>query len=134
MDKYTARINIKTILDGVLYHECLIDEMLDLVVGKGIEKQFFKKLLSNIEMLKNLGVMAIETKNFEKLRNTNDMYSMKFKGSNMNIRILYSFDALSSTIMLHCFYEKDDSSKESYAKHLPIAIARKREMEEIYEY
>ena len=84
-------------------------------------------------MLKFLGTNAIETKNFEKLKNADDLYSMKFKGKNMNLRILYSFDKTTSTVMLHCFYEKEGSGKDNYASHIPIAIERRREMEENYE-
>ena len=113
MDRYTAKIQIEDILNGVLFHEKVIDEILELVMDSGIESQFFKKLITNIELLKNLGTNVIQTKNFEKLKNIDDLYSMKFKGKNMNLRLLYSYDIQSSAIMLHCFYENDDSKKDS---------------------
>lgn len=65
MDKYKARMQIEDTLDGVLFHDDVIDEIFDLVMGSGIERQFFKKLISNIELIKNLGSKAIENKNFE---------------------------------------------------------------------
>ena len=133
MDRYTAKIQIEDALNGILFHRKVIDEILELVMGSGIEDQFFKKLITNIEMLKSLGPNVIQTKNFEKLKNTDDLYSMKFKGKNMNLRLLYSYDVQSSAIMLHCFYEKDDSGKGNYSSHIPIALERKQEMEKSYE-
>ena len=133
MDRYTAKIQIEDALNGILFHRKVIDEILELVMGSGIEDQFFKKLITNIEMLKSLGPNVIQTKNFEKLKNADDLYSMKFKGKNMNLRLLYSYDVQSSAIMLHCFYEKDDSGKGNYSSHIPIALERKQEMEKNYE-
>lgn len=52
MDKYKARMQIEDTLDGVLFHDDVIDEIFDLVMGSGIERQFFKKLISNIELIK----------------------------------------------------------------------------------
>lgn len=133
MDRYRAKIQIEDALSGVIFHKKVIDEILELVMGSGIEHQFFKKLITNIEMLKNLGPNAIQTKNFEKLKNADDLYSMKFKGNNMNLRLLYSYDIQLSAIMLHCFYEKEDSKKGNYSSHIPIALERKKEMEKSYE-
>ena len=130
MDRYKARMQIEDTLDGVLFHNAVIDEIFDLVMGSGIEKPFFKKLITNIELVKILGARVVETKNFEKLKDAEDLYSMKFKGKNMNLRMLFSYDAESSTIMLHCFYEREDSGKDSYSSHIPIAIKRKKEMVE----
>ncbi|MEG1470309.1 MAG: hypothetical protein RSC31_06660 [Anaerovoracaceae bacterium] len=48
----------------------------------------------------------------------------------MNLRMLYSFDKEFSVIFLHCFYEKEDSGRYRYDKHIPIALLRKQEMEE----
>lgn len=133
MDKYKARMQIEDTLNGVLYHDDIIDEIFDLVIGSGIEKPFFKKLITNIELVKILGARVVETKNFEKLKDAEDLYSMKFKGKNMNLRMLFSYDVKSSTIMLHCFYEREDSGKDSYSSHISIAIKRKKEMVESYE-
>ena len=133
MDRHKAKMQIEAIIDGVLFHDDVIDEILDLVVGSGIERQFFKKLISNIELIKSLGLKVIENKNFEKLKDADNLYSMKFKGKNMNLRMLYSYDIKSSTIMLHCFYEREDSGKDRYSSHIPIAIKRKKEMVESYE-
>ena len=133
MDKYKARMQIEDTLNGVLYHDDIIDEIFDLVIGSGIEKPFFKKLITNIELVKSLGARVVETKNFEKLKDAEDLYSMKFKGKNMNLRMLFSYDVESSTIMLHCFYEREDSGKDRYSSHIPIAIKRKKEMVESYE-
>lgn len=130
MDRYKARMQIEDTLDGVLFHNAVIDEIFDLVMGSGIEKPFFKKLITNIELVKILGARVVETKNFEKLKDAEDLYSMKFRGKNMNLRMLFSYDVKSSTIMLHCFYEREDSGKDSYSSHIPIAIKRKKEMVE----
>ena len=39
MDKYKARMQIEDTLDGVLFHDDVIDEIFDLVMGSGIERQ-----------------------------------------------------------------------------------------------
>lgn len=72
MDRYKARLQIEDTIDGVLFHDEVIDEIFDLVIGSGIERQFFKKLISNIELIKSLGSKVIETKNFEKLKDAKD--------------------------------------------------------------
>ena len=42
MDRHKAKMQIEAIIDGVLFHDDVIDEILDLVVGSGIERQFLK--------------------------------------------------------------------------------------------
>ena len=85
----------------------------------------------NIELIETLGMDVIQTNNFEKLKNANGLYSMKFKGKDMNLRMLYSYDENTETIMLHLFYERDDASKDSYEEHIPIALRRMHDWREV---
>lgn len=93
-------------MEIVSCHELVIDEIITLVVNAGITSQFIMLLEKNLTMIEELGVKIIQTNNFEKLKNADGIYSMKFKGKNMNFRMLYSFDKDFSVIFLHCFIKK----------------------------
>jgi len=128
MKKYTAKLKLKKLFERVQFHEKVIDEIRELVIGKGIEEQFINQLEKNLNILETFGLNAVQHGNFEKLKGCEDLFSMKFKGKNMNLRMLYSYDVFTEIIMLHFFYERDDSRKDSYEDHIPIALARKEEM------
>ena len=128
-NRYYAKLELMETFSKVLFHDKVIDEVMNLVIGKGIEEQFINAFHKNIELIERLGVNVVQLKNFEKLKGVDGLYSMKFKGKNMNLRMLYSYDVSSETIMLHFFYERDDSKKDRYVDHIPIAVARKKEME-----
>lgn len=124
MKRYQAEQRLYELLSKVKFHEDVIDEIINLVVKTGITDQFVKLLAKNIEMIETLGLEVVQNKNFEKLKDANGLYSMKFKGKNMNLRMLYSYDVDTNTIMLHLFYERDDSRRERYEDHIPIALQR----------
>lgn len=133
MKRYWKENRLKDILNNVQCHEKVFEEIADLVIKKGISEQFVKLLEKNMTLIRELGIGVTRTSNFEVLKKTEGLYSMKFKGKNMNLRMLYSYDFDRDILFLHCFYEKSDSKKYRYDDHVPIALSRKKEMEEDYE-
>ena len=129
MNRDKTEKKLRKLFSEFQYHEKILDEINELVVKKGRSREFVMLLEKNIKFVKTLGNDVTKTSNFEKLRNCKDLYSMKFKSKDMNLRILFSYDSRTSTILLHCFYEKQDSGVDSYSKHIPIALRRKSEME-----
>ncbi|MCO7122043.1 type II toxin-antitoxin system RelE/ParE family toxin [Ihubacter massiliensis] len=130
MDKHKVQIKLIELFSRFDYHEDVLEEIEKLVIKPGKTKIFMNLFQKNIKMVEELGNDVIKTNNFEKLQGFPNLYSMKFISPGMNLRILYSYDKVSSTIILHCFYEKDDSGKASYNKHIPIALKRREELEE----
>lgn len=113
-------------------HEDVPKEIMELVVSKGVgaTRRFHSLLEKNISMIEMKGREVTQLKNFEKLKSANDLFSMKFKGNDMNLRILFSFDGESFVVLLCCFDEKSDSGKNSYRKYIPVALERMKELEE----
>lgn len=124
MKKYKTKIRLNELLSRVKIHEDVFEEIESLVIKKGITNQFVRMLEKNIDKIEVLGAYVTKTNNFEKLKDANGLYSMKFKGKDMNLRMLYSYDEYTNTIMLHLFYERDDSKRDRYENHIPIALKR----------
>lgn len=111
-----------------IIHEGFVDDIQKLVMGTGNEKEFFRMVIKGIQLVKELGNDVLRLKNFEKLKNAEELYSMKLKGSRFNYRVLYTFGENSNTILLHLFFERDDAGKGRYETHMPIALERMREL------
>lgn len=130
MKKYLVQEELLNLFSRFRYHEKVLDEIQKLIIDAGLAKPFIKMLQKRIDMIEKLGSNIVQLESFEKLTGIPDLYSMKFKGKDLNHRILFSYDDKSRTILLHCFYEKDDSGRTSYRSHIPIAVQRNKEMEE----
>ena len=130
MNKYLAQKKLSELFSKFQYHEKVLDEIEELIIRKGLTAPFLNMFQNRIEMIEALGKNIIQLDSFEKLKDVPDLYSMKFKRKDMNLRILFSYDEISQTILLHCFYEKQDSGKDRYERHIPVAMQRKKEMEE----
>lgn len=131
MNKYKTQLGLKRLLDkpGFVYHEKIFDEIEDIIIGSGKEAWFISVLAKNISKLELLGDKAIDGKNIERLKQTQGLCSIKMRCKELNLRLLFSFDKFQDKIMLHLFFEKDDSQKGQYSAHIPIALERKRELE-----
>lgn len=129
MNKYKTELELFELFNSFRYHESILDEIMELVVKKGRTKKFYAMLEKNIRMIKELGEKVIKLNSFEKLQNIPDIYSMKFKSNDMNLRILYKFENGCYVLLLCAFEEKSDSGKDSYRKYIPIASKRMLEME-----
>ena len=91
MKRFKAEQELFELLNRVKFHDAVIEEIKSLVVKNGITKQFVKMFAKNIEMIETLGLDVVHTNNFEKLKDENGLYSMKFKGKNI-IFIRYRYE------------------------------------------
>lgn len=133
MKKYKTQQALKKIFNkpGFTYHEKIFEEIEDIVIGSGKESWFINVFAKNLAKLELLGDKAIDGKNIERLKQTQGLCSIKMRCKELNLRLLFSFDKFQDKIMLHLFFEKDDSQKGQYSTHIPIALERKHELEEI---
>ena len=92
--------------------------------------KFISVLLARLKTLKEYKQKAIlcEPKNFESLKHTKSLYSMRVKTENINYRILYSFQN-DGTILLHGFEEKKGKKVTEYSKASKIANSRLKNWE-----
>lgn len=84
---------LTAIFSTILIHDALISELSAIIERSGFEKKFFKMLMARLRYLEEFGASAINYREgFESLTHQADgLYSMRLKGSNFNIRILYAF-------------------------------------------
>ena len=131
MNKYKTQQRLKRLLDrpGFIFHEKIFGEIEDIIIGSGKEAWFVSVLTKNMSKLEALGDKAIDGKNIERLKETQGLCSIKMRCKELNLRLLFSFDKFQYKIMLHLFFEKDDSKRGQYSTHIPIALERKRELE-----
>lgn len=128
MDERTIQAII-SLLEKYDYHPECIQEIMDLILYRGIISQFYKMFRKNTEVLMGDEADVLQHPNFEKLKKANNLYSMRIKCSKANLRILYTYRKGKLALLLCCFYERSDS-KETYEKYIPIALRRLKEMEE----
>lgn len=131
MNRRTAWKKLQQLIEKFRVHCKCIDDIVELIDSTGSDERFLNELSKNLKILDMLGKRAVQSKNFEILKATSGIYSMKCRGKNINIRILYTFDSGERPVMLLAFYERDDSGKNTYRTHIPVAIERMREMEGI---
>lgn len=116
---------LTALLDGVVVHENLIQELLGLVEKSGFEKKFFQLLLVRLKFLHVQGINAIQHQEFEALAHTTEeLYSMHLSGKGFNIRILYAFLPDGSPALLLGFSEKSGKRVTAYESHIPVAVER----------
>lgn len=120
---------IREELKDIKYHPEVIGEIVDLVIGSGNEKLFFKLFYKRLEQIKALKQRVTQLKEFEKLTDYPNLYSMHLSSKSFNLRILYSYND-KDELLLHCFYEREGKTATNYVTHAPIAVQRMKEMEE----
>ena len=112
-----------------VHPECA-EEIRTLVISSGNEKRFLNTFTKNTLYLTQFGHdVILYSRNFEKLKNAKDLYSMKLKIPQLNLRIVYTYKKDKLAILLVGFCERSDS-KETYDKYIPVAYKRMKEMEE----
>ena len=106
-------------------HPLLASDITHIIKESGLEKQFLSKLRTQLLILNEYKDSAHIRfpDSFEKLRHTKNLYSMKLKNRQYNIRILYTFQK-DGTILLYAFYERSGKRSSDYSK--PIKIAKER--------
>lgn len=99
--------------------------------GSGLEGKFSSQFRQRLKFLESYGRNCIKkTDWFEKLKNANDIYSMRFKLPK-NIRILFTIKGNEISILLCSFDEKGDKikGKNSYSQNIEVAITRLTNLE-----
>ncbi len=115
----------------ILVYDTFNIELRKLLEKSGNIEDFISKYNKCLRFLENLQRTCVESSNnFEELKNTTGLYSMKIKNK-QNIRIIFFFDSIKSkekVILLNCFMEK---SKKDYIKNIAIAQSRRTEILEL---
>lgn len=70
-------------------------------------KRYQKKLIADLVVLSQEKERAVDLANFEKLRDTDRLYSIRHPKSKKNIRVIYTVDE-GAIILLVAFLEKND--------------------------
>lgn len=102
------------------------DELITILTGSGLEGKFMSQFRQRIKFLETHGRNCIQkTDWFEKLKEANDIYSMRFKLPK-NIRILFTIRANKISILLCSFEEKGSNKKgkNGYSQNIEVAITR----------
>lgn len=121
--------SLEQLLEEYDFHPECLNEIIDFINGNGRVLDFYRQFSHNTDILRDLGINATETKNFEKLKKADNLYSMRIKIRGMNLRIIYSYRNRKLALLLCTFHERSDS-KDTYKKYIPVAQKRMKEMEE----
>jgi hypothetical protein len=131
MKKHKSKQALKKIFNkpGFVYHDKIFDEITEIIVGSGKEDWFVRVFAKNLYKLEELGEDAIDGRSIERLKQAQGLCSLKMRCKELNLRLLFSFDKFQDKVMLHLFFERDDSTKDKYSTHIPIALERKKDLE-----
>lgn len=91
-----------------------------IISESGIEREVFRLLVARLSVLKELGIHAVQHKEFENIGR--GLFSMHLQGHNFNIRILYSFLSDHRPVLLLTFYERQGKRKTDYSSYIPQAL------------
>lgn len=91
-----------------------------IISESGIEREVFRLLAVRLSVLKELGIHAVQHKEFENIGR--GLFSMHLQGHNFNIRILYSFLSDQRPVLLLTFYERQGKRKTDYSSYIPQAL------------
>jgi len=110
--------------DGLHVPEEFHREFFQLVDASSDSEKVYLKVY---QLLNQLRITPIHIlcygENFEKLKTYKDLYSMRVKAAELNLRILFSYKS-DGSILLHAFHEISGKKETGYEKH--AAIAQKR--------
>lgn len=125
MDTIFFKEQILSLLDNFEYHEKLLSDITNAFENSGKESTFLVKFMIALKILKEYGINATKVNRtmFEKLKDANDLFSMRLKSKDFNYRIIYSFTA-SGTVLIHGFEEKAGKRKTDYRGALKIVGKR----------
>ena len=126
MNKRQVEALLRQLLEGIFVHPRVFSELLDILSQTGVEKQFFKLLQKYLNMLSQMGLQATTLNGFEPIEK--GIYSMKFKFSGFNIRILYAFRDDEELVLLLAFYERAGKGCTDYSGCIKPACDRLAEM------
>jgi hypothetical protein len=119
--------------ERVYRHPKFDEDMKEILEKSGLGKKFAEAFRQKLYFIEKDMHRSTEAKWFEKLKEEDGLYSIKFKGTK-NVRIICMFTDSSKrkiVILLCGFEEKNNknNSKDSYDKGVEKAIKRKKEVE-----
>lgn len=120
------RYMLDTIFESAHFevHPEFIEEFLSLINKSSDKNLIIKNFEKLLYAVNNLGFYYMcNHKKIEKLKDCNNLYSLRIITKNSNFRVLFSV-MKSSKILLHTFYEKEGKDVTEYQSHIPIAEAR----------
>lgn len=88
-------------------------------------KRYQKKLIADLVVLSQEKERAVDLANFEKLRDTDRLYSIRHPKSKKNIRVIYTVNE-GAIILLVAFLEKNDGD---YKRAINVAERRLKLLE-----
>lgn len=118
-------------IGDIKYHPDFLDDIADILNHSGRAEQFFKKFLTSLFYLNQHkeNTHNVLSKNFEQLKEVENLYSMHINIPNYNVRVLYSF-LPNGTILLHGFHERGGKKATDYTRAISIAEIRKADCSE----
>lgn len=89
-------------------------------------KRYQTKLIKNLVVLDTEKEQAVRLKQFEKLSETEELYSIRYPETNKNFRVIYTVYEENFIILLAAFQEKNDGD---YRRAVAVAEKRLRQLE-----
>ena len=89
-------------------------------------KRYQTKLIKNLVVLDTEKEQAVRLKQFEKLSETEELYSIRYPEANKNFRVIYTVYEENFIILLAAFQEKNDGD---YRRAVAVAEKRLRQLE-----
>lgn len=122
IEEYTAKM-------PVYFHPSCYKELMRLLVESGSEMMFLKKLNEYLATICSNQDTFTSSNGMEKLKGCVDVYSMRFKLTNKNIRILFTL-CDGCLLALTAFHERYGKGVSSYEPYISVANTRLRDMTE----
>lgn len=132
MNRESVIARLSKMLNGIIFHDLFLSELLNLISGTGFEEKVFSLLLSRLLVLNAHGIMVTRIKEFENIGN--GIFSMHLSSKGFNLRILFAFLPNAQPVLLLAFHEREGKKKTNYSTYLEPALSRFNEKKEDYEH
>lgn len=132
MNRESVIARLSKMLNGIVFHDLFLSELLNLISGTGFEEKVFGLLLSRLLVLNAHGIMVTRIKEFENIGN--GIFSMHLSGKGFNLRVLFAFLPNAQPVLLLAFHEREGKKKTNYSTYLEPALSRFNEKKEDYEH
>lgn len=110
--------------DGLHASEEFFDEFFQLVDASSDRVKVYTRVYQLLNQLRMTPIHILcNGENFEKLKTYKNLYSMRVRATELNLRILFSYKS-DGSILLHAFHEISGKKETGYEKHAPIAQDR----------
>ncbi|HZK72276.1 MAG TPA: type II toxin-antitoxin system RelE/ParE family toxin [Clostridia bacterium] len=113
----------------IFYHPKFEDDLRNLIEKSGFKGKFKPLFKQRLCFLEDRMVQCTQKSDwFEKLRNVDDLFAIRFNKKNKNIRIIFTFtdSPKKQIVVLLCNFEEKD--KKDYSKAIDLATKRRAEI------